>query len=67
MLTSHFIHQELLDGVSSQSTRHSTKLDLDIFIGGKQWLEMYGSLFALETRAEIKTHYPGLHVLEKMP
>ena len=40
-------------------------LILRSFIGGRWRLQMYGSLLALESEVETRTHYPGLHVIEK--
>ena len=61
MPTSHFIYQKWLSGISSKSSRHLTELDPEIVHQGRWRLEVYNSLFAIESKAKTRTHYPGLH------
>ena len=57
------------DQVVNQANQHAIRpsLILRFFTGDRQWLEMYGSLFAIKGKMEIGTHCRGLHVVEEFP
>ena len=57
------------DQVVYQANQYAIRLSLILkfFIGGRQWLETYNSLFAIESEMEIGTHYPWLYMVDEFP